>query len=152
SCLRCIILRTSGASMSLPRPEPRVPVDLILRVWGMGADGRAFSQHARALNISMGGALLSGIEHELKIGDTIGVRHGENKVRCRVVWSVNTQSPKKIQVGVQLLSKRECPWTLLLPKAEGSMSLSAQNRRRWERHKISVVIVLHNERLTIPMR
>jgi hypothetical protein len=118
----------------------------------MGADGRAFSQHARALNISMGGALLSGIEQELKIGDTIGVRHGEDKVRCRVVWSVNTQSPKKIQVGVQLVSKRECPWTALLPKAEESISISTQNRRRWQRHKISVVIALHNEWLTIPMR
>jgi hypothetical protein len=138
--------------MPLPRPEPRVPVDLVLRVWGMGADGRVFSQNARALNVSMGGALLSGIEPELEIGDTIGVRHGENKVRCKVVWFVNTQSAKKIQVGVQLLSKHECPWTALLPKAEGAVSISPQSRRRWERHKISVAIALHNEGMTTPMR
>jgi hypothetical protein len=117
----------------------------------MGADGRVFSQHARTLNVSLGGALLCGIEHELKIGDTVGVRHGENKVRCKVVWAVNTQSTKKIQVGVQLLNKYECPWTALLPKAEGSVSISAQNRRRFERHKISVVIALHDERVTIPI-
>src|SRR5713226_5947502 len=55
-----------------PRPEERVPVDLDMRVWGMGADGSAFSQHARAHNISAGGALLCEIEHALKIGDTIG--------------------------------------------------------------------------------
>jgi hypothetical protein len=29
--------------MVLPRPEERVPVDLDMRVWGMGADGHAFS-------------------------------------------------------------------------------------------------------------
>ena len=138
--------------MPLARPEPRVPVDLVLRVWGMGADGCVFSQHARALNVSMGGALLSGIEHELTIGDTIGVQLGEKKVRCRVVWAVNTQSTKRIQVGVQLLSKHECPWAASLPRTKAAKSTSVQNRRRWERHKISVVIALHCDQATVPMR
>jgi len=71
--------------MDVSRPEERAPVDLDMRVWGMGADGRAFSQRARARNISAGGALLCGIEHELKIGDTIGVKAGEKKARCKVV-------------------------------------------------------------------
>jgi len=65
--------------MILPRPEERVPVNLDMRVWGMGADGRAFSQRARAHNISGGGALLCQIEHDLRIGDTIGVQAGEKK-------------------------------------------------------------------------
>jgi hypothetical protein len=71
--------------MTQPRREARVPIDLELRVWGMGADGRVFSQPARTGNVSIGGALLSGIEHDLKIGDTIGVQHGEKKARCKVV-------------------------------------------------------------------
>ena len=69
--------------MVLPRPEERVPVDLDMRVWGMGADGRPFSQHARAHNISAGGALLCAIEHDLKLGDTIGVQAGERKLDAR---------------------------------------------------------------------
>jgi PilZ domain-containing protein len=138
--------------MAMPCPETRVAVDLELRVWGMGADGRVFSQHARARNVSSGGALLSGIEHDLKIGDTIGVQQCEKKARCKVVWTRNTDSIQKIQVGVQLLSKHECPWAALLPKAEGAASTSPQSRRRWERHKISVVIALHDERGTTPMR
>ena len=88
--------------MSQPRPEMRVPVDLELRVWGMGANGRVFSQPARTRNVSAGGALLSGIEHDLKIGDTVGVQCGEKKARCKVVWAINTGSMQKIQVGVQL--------------------------------------------------
>ena len=40
----------------------------------MSADGRAFSQAARAQNISSEGALLSGIESELSVGDVIGVQ------------------------------------------------------------------------------
>jgi len=42
-------------------------------------------QPARTRNVSAGGALLSAIEHNLKIGDTIGVQRGEKKVRCKVV-------------------------------------------------------------------
>ena len=132
--------------------ETRVPVDLELRVWGMGADGHVFSQPARTRNVSFGGALLSGIEHDLKIGDTIGVQRGEKKARCKVVWAANTESMQKIQVGVQLLHKQECPWSAELPKAEDSPSISSQNCRRWERHKISVVLVLHDERVATPMR
>jgi hypothetical protein len=56
----------------------------------LGADGRAFRQRARAYNISAAGALLCGIERDLKIGDTIGVRTGEKKARCKVVWMMNT--------------------------------------------------------------
>jgi hypothetical protein len=139
-------------SMTQPRRETRVPVDLELRVWGMGADGRVFSQPARTGNVSIGGALLSGIEHDLKIGDTIGMLRGKKKARCKVVWAINTESIQKIQVGVQLLSKHECPWTAELPKAEDAASISPQNHRRWERHKVSVVIALHDERAPTPMR
>ena len=138
--------------MTQPQRETRVPLDLELRVWGMGADGRVFSQPARTRNISIGGALLSGIEQDLKIGDTIGVQRGEKKARCKVVWAINTESIQKIQVGVQLLRKNECPWTAELPKAEDAASISPQSCRRWERHKISVVIALHDERTSTSMR
>jgi hypothetical protein len=122
-----------------------------MRVWGMGADGRAFSQHARAHNISGGGALLCQIEHDLRIGDTIGVQAGEKKARCKVVWATNTKSVQKIQVGVQLVSKLECPWIALLPKIDDGPTV-APGRRRWNRHKIEIPITLHEERTPIPIR
>src|SRR6201997_3927372 len=138
--------------MSMDQPQTRVPVDFDLRVGGMSADGRVFSQHARARNISTGGALLSDIERDLKIGDTIGVQGGEKKARCKVVWSANTRSAQKIQVGVQLLSKLECPWIALLPKIDWDSRGTAPGRRRWDRHKISILIALHDERTSVPTR
>lgn len=81
--------------MGLPRPEERVSVDLEIRVWGLGADGRVFSQRARAHNISAAGALLCGIERDLKIGGTIGVRTGEKKARCKVVWMMKRVAPER---------------------------------------------------------
>jgi PilZ domain len=132
--------------------QTRVPVDLDLRVWGMGADGRPFSQHARARNISFGGAMLSDIERDLKIGDTIGVQSGSKKARCKVVWSANTQSAQKIKVGVQLLKEQDCPWSSLLPKTDGFVPSVAKGQRRWERHKISMVVTLHSDQSPLPVR
>ncbi len=72
-----------GEGMPDHQTEPRLTVDLPVRIWGMTADGRPFSQHARALNISSEGALISGVESELKAGDMIGVQCEEKKRAAR---------------------------------------------------------------------
>jgi len=135
--------------MNGPKPQKRIPVDLEMRVWGMGADGRFFSQHARARNVSVEGALLSDIDRELKIGDTIALQTGDKKARCRVIWARNTGSPQKVHAGVRLLDGQECPW---MPSLVVAASSSEQNRRRWERHKIIFVILLQHPRWPAPMR
>ena len=96
--------------MAGKQPESRITVDLPVRMWGMSAEGRPFSQHARAQNISSEGALLSGVENELKVGDVIGVQCDDKKTRCTVIWVMNTGPIKKNQVGVKLLADQECPW------------------------------------------
>ena len=85
--------------MAEHQTEPRLTVDLPVRVWGMSAEGRPFSQHARAQNISSEGALISGVESELKVGDVIGVQCDEKKTRCTVIWVMNTGPVKKIKWG-----------------------------------------------------
>jgi hypothetical protein len=134
--------------MAEPRPETRVPSDLKLRVWGIGADGRGFSQQAQAGNISNSGALLCGIEHDLRVGETIGLQHGEKKVRCQIVWVTNTGSVQRIQAGVKLLSGMVCPWTAEMRAADNTR----QNIRRWNRHKISVRVELSEKDANTPMR
>jgi hypothetical protein len=132
--------------------EPRVTVDLPVRVWGMTAAGHPFSQHARAQNISSEGALLAGIENELKVGDVIGVQCEEKKTRCTVIWVMNTGAIKKNQVGVKLLADQECPWKAYLPVQGATPTILPGNRRRWPRHKISFPIELRDERVQTPMR
>ena len=132
--------------------EARVTVDLPVRVWGMTADGRPFSQHARAQNISSEGALLAGIENELKVGDVVGVQCEERKTRCTVIWVVNTGPIKKNQVGIKLLADQECPWKAYLPMQGATPTILPGNRRRWPRHKISFPIELRDERVNTPMR
>jgi PilZ domain len=132
--------------------EPRVSVDLPVRVWGMTAEGRPFSQHARAQNISSDGALLSGIESELKVGDVIGVQCDDKKTRCTVAWVMNTGAIKKNQVGIKLLADQECPWKTYLPIEGAQVVVPPSNKRRFHRHKISLPIELRDERVKTPMR
>jgi hypothetical protein len=138
--------------MAGQQPEPRVTVDLPVRVWGMTAEGRPFSQHARAQNISSEGALLSGVENELKVGDVIGVQCDDKKTRCTVIWVMNTGLIKKNQVGVKLLADQECPWKTYLPIQGATVSVLPSNRRRWPRHKISFPLELRDQRINTPMR
>ena len=132
--------------------EPRLSVDLPVRVWGMSADGRPFSQHARAQNISSEGALISGVESELKVGDVIGVQCGEKKTRCTVIWAMNTGPVKKNQVGIKLVAEQECPWKNYLPLDGATVTIAASNRRRFHRHKITLPIELRDERVGAPLR
>jgi len=138
--------------MAEHQTEPRLTVDLPVRVWGMTAEGRAFSQHARAQNISSEGALISGVENELKVGDVIGVQCDEKKARCTVIWAMHTGAIKKNQVGIRLLADQECPWKNYLPLDGATVSISPSNRRRFYRHKIKLPLELRDERVKAPTR
>jgi hypothetical protein len=140
--------------MAEQRPEPRMSVNLPVRVFGMGADDHPFFQLAQASNISKEGALLSGIEHQLKVGDVIGVQHGNKKARFKVIWAIDAGALQH-QVGVQLLPDQECPWNELLSvekTAAAAPSVSPQNRRRFSRHSIAFPMEVKDERVNTPLR
>jgi hypothetical protein len=132
--------------------EPRLTVDLPVRIWGMSAEGRPFSQHARAHNISSEGALISGVDNELKVGDVIGVQCDEKKTRCTVIWVMNTGPVKKNQVGVKLVADQQSPWKNYLPMDGATVTIAASNRRHWHRHKISLPLEIRAERINAPSR
>jgi PilZ domain-containing protein len=138
--------------MADDQSEPRLTVDLPVRVWGMTAAGRPFSQTARAQNISSEGALLSGVESELKVGDVVGVQCDEKKTRCTVIWVLNTGPVKKNQVGIKLVADQEAPWKEYLPLDGAAVKVASSNRRRWHRHKISLPIELRDVRVNAPLR
>src|SRR5690242_10920829 len=133
--------------MSEHRPDPRVQTDLTVRIWGMGANGRPFNQNAHARNISSSGALLSGIEQELKVGDVIGVQYADRKCRCKVVWVMDTGGMQRTQAGIQLVADQDCPWKLELPPGYEEAAKGPHNRRRYARHRISFPVQVRDERV-----
>ncbi len=118
------------------RPESRLEADIPVRVWGMDAEARPFFQNASAGNISSDGALLSGINHQLKTGEVIGIQYGERKARFRVVWVIDAGPVRKIEAGVQLLPNQQLPWKELTPEPPGKRSHGGPNKRRYVRHKV----------------
>jgi hypothetical protein len=132
--------------------EKRLTVDIPVRIWGMSAQGRPFSQHVRAQNISCEGASLNDVESELKVGDVIGIQCDSNKARCTVIWAMNTGTLKRNQVGIRLVTDQECPWREHLPEGAEDAEISASNRRRYYRHKISLPIEIRDERVQAPTR
>lgn len=96
------------------RHEPRRPVDLPLLVWGVDIQGERFLEEAHARDISLSGALLSGLNVDLRSGDVIGILCGKRKARFRVVWIRYDGTGDKMQVAVHRVEADECPWQELL--------------------------------------
>lgn len=117
------------------RPENRLDTELVVRIWGMDADGRPFFQNANAGNISSEGALISGVRHPLKTGDIIGIQHNEKKARFKVVWVKDSGIPRRIEAGVQILANQRSPWLEVAASGEHPVATGG-NKRRFPRHKV----------------
>ncbi len=92
------------------RREERVQANLTITVWGVDTKGERFLQEARARDISLSGALLSGLDSELKSGDVVGILYSGKKARFRVVWLRYSDTQEKIQAAVQRIETDACPW------------------------------------------
>jgi PilZ domain len=128
----------SGNSME-DRPEIRAETRIHVRVWGMDAEARPFSQNAVANNISGEGAQILGINHPLKAGDIIGIKHGEKKARFKVVWVTDAGMLRKIEAGVQIVEGQESPWQEMA-NPEELIFAPGKIKRRFVRHKIQFPI------------
>jgi PilZ domain-containing protein len=112
------------------RREPRTLTDLPLHVWGIDTRGERFLQEARARDISLSGALLSGLDTDLRSGDVIGILYSGRKARFRVIWTRYDESGDKMQVAVHRIAPDACPWQDLLgePQKERSgTGIAAEN-------------------------
>jgi len=140
--------------MSAAGAAPRSNLELRLRVWGMGANNQPFNQTATAQNVSRTGACICGLDRELKVGDVVGVQFENKKARFKVIWVMEAGGLKKVQVGVQLVADQECPWISQLPAEmrANEPPVTPDNRRKFQRHKISFPLEFRDERVNTPMR
>lgn len=96
------------------RREPRSEANLPVTVWGVDTRGERFLQQASAREISLSGALLSGIDAELRSGDVIGILYSGRKARYRVIWVCYSNPVQKTQAAVHRIEPDACPWQELL--------------------------------------
>ena len=130
---------------------PRATLDLRLRVWGIGADNQPFHQNANA-QCQPTGACICGLEHELKIGDVIGVQYeirsplqsnlgnGSGRIKKSSGWrAVGGRSG--MSMGVPTAGQMRLTNLLFLPTIEESFA--AQN---------FLPLEFRDERVNTPMR
>ena len=96
------------------RSEPRTHANFAVTVWGVDTRGERFLQEAQVRDISFNGALLSGIEADLRCGDVIGLLYLSRKARYRVVWVRYDDMGDKIQAAIHRMEADPCPWDELL--------------------------------------
>ena len=133
------------------KPEPRLDVELPIRIFGMSTEGRPFLQNVRARNISHHGAKLAGLETRLKPGEVIGVQFSDKKARCKVIWVVDAGQSQKVEVGVSLLEGQPCPWEKEMQRPEPVAEIvprvppSEVNKRTFPRHRVPFPIEIRDE-------
>ncbi len=125
--------------------------DVVVRVRGMDANGKAFFQNAYARNLTAETGFLSGIESPLQSGDIIGIQLNEKKARFRILTAKDAGLPNKIQAEVQILNGQQCPWTEFIGKTGGPSPAAASasvagNKRRFDRHRVPFPIEIRDDR------
>ncbi len=99
------------------RKEPRIRLSLPVTVSGRDTDGERFTANAQATSLSRSGALLRGIEAELRCGDLLTVEYGGHKADFRIVWVLNLGDRRSAKVAIHKISPMPCPWESALPAA-----------------------------------
>jgi hypothetical protein len=126
-----------------PKGETRVAAELPVRVWGMDADGKPFFQNATASNLSSEGALLSRIQHPLKMGEIIGVQYGDKKARFEIKWVKAVALPQGFDAGVRIIPHQSAPWEEVTRKGQDDPELTRRSdKRRFMRHRVQFPIVI----------
>jgi hypothetical protein len=96
------------------RREQRVTMPISVRIWGLDAEGKVFSQNAKTVNITPGGARLFGVNAKLYPGFTIGLQCGSLKGRFVVVWVGGSETNQEGQIGLRAVDSGI--WGVPLPK------------------------------------
>ncbi|HVJ05392.1 MAG TPA: PilZ domain-containing protein [Candidatus Saccharimonadales bacterium] len=107
--------KVNGQAVLPKRRETRLPAALNIRILGIDANGKPFHQAGVTLDISLGGARITGITAELNPGDIVGLQSGGDKCRFRVSWT--TANPDGThQAGLCCVEKGKSLWHDYLQK------------------------------------
>jgi hypothetical protein len=97
------------------RREERIIISLPVRLWGMDVNGKPFTQNASSVDITRMGARLQGVTCHVQHGDIIGIQHGNDKARFRVIWVARAGSRNEGQIGVHCVEASKYIWGTVKP-------------------------------------
>ncbi len=83
------------------RRNPRVQVRLPIQVWGLDTHGRPFTEPAMVTNMSLGGLVVQGVRHHVRVGELLDVRMGDDTAQFRVVWAAGAGPQRARELGME---------------------------------------------------
>jgi hypothetical protein len=99
------------------RSEPRLEVQVPVRIFGTDSTGSAFSQKVITANISRLGVELAEVEAKLVVDEIIGLTYATKRVHFRVKWIGAPGTPKAGHVGLLNIAPEKPLWDFPLPAA-----------------------------------
>jgi len=126
----------SGLRYMPARCEKRLVISLPVRVYGMGSDGKPFTQDAVTTDITRDGAQINSVQQIAVAGEIVGVQYANEKTRFKVMWVGTGQSIGHI--GVQALEHDKCPWSKVLDAAPEEFRWTETGRDRERPAKVPV--------------
>lgn len=97
------------------RSEPRLEVQVPVRIFGTDATGAVFSQKVVTVNISRSGVELAEVHARLATDEIIGLTYATRKVHFRVKWIGALGTPKESHIGLLSISPEKPLWDFPLP-------------------------------------
>jgi len=119
------------------RREPRVELQLPIRVFGTDVNGKAFSENLVTVDVSRHGVKLSKVQAQIRVGDTIGLSYGQTRGRFIVRWVSAAGTPCAGQIGIEYTSPEKPFWNVPLP-GEGVDSFGYQSSTKDRRRDVRV--------------
>ncbi len=107
-----------------PRREPRRTVSVNVRVFGLDSEGQPINCECSTIDISAHGARLLGTQH-WRAGEIIGIRHGSEKGRFKIVWIGKPGTHADSQFGLQAVEISRHFWGVNMPSFPNQANTTA---------------------------
>ena len=98
------------------RLEPRLSQESPVRIFGMDTAGHPINISAWTVDVSQHGARVRGVQDWSTPGETIGIRHGMEKARYKIVWVGAKGSPRQGQIGLSCVDAGKYIWGVAAPQ------------------------------------
>ncbi len=98
------------------RTEPRLSQESPVRIFGMDSAGHAVNLSAWTVDVSQHGARVRGVTQWSQPGETIGVRHGMEKARFKIMWVGADGTRNQGHIGLQCVDAGKYIWGVAAPQ------------------------------------
>jgi hypothetical protein len=97
------------------RTQPRMQVEVPVRIFGTDSHGKVFSEKVITINVSRKGAQLAGVRPDLGLDEIVGLTHSTNRVHFRVKWIGEPTTPRAGHLGLLNIAPEKPLWDFPVP-------------------------------------